>query len=358
MKRYLTLFILLFVNITSFAQTLQGTVYDAATKKPVPDAFVYLDGTAISTTTDITGQFEIKTYGVINTQLIIHHLSYIPYSIPNPFQQIPEAIYLQVREHQISEAVVTADRFSRAQKMKAFKEQFLGITKAGASCEILNEDDIVISYDIEKQMLTAFSYNPIIVVNHFLGYRILFSLVDFRVQFSNGKIDHSNTKQSFYAVTSSFTDLDPDNKTLQKRREDVYDHSVARFYKNLTSHTLEKGQYKLFHRQNQINPNQYFEIKDSLSLKYVRILPNTELSRSMPGIRINNIRIIDTNPRIGVMTVLYKRRFQTEINFYTYEFFVDEFGNIDAFDKIIYQGQFGELRAGDMLPLDYEPKTP
>jgi len=358
MKRYLTLFILFFVNIISFAQTLQGTVYDAATKKPVSDAFVYLDGTAISTTTDVAGRFEMKTYGIINTQLIIHHLSYTPYSIPNPFQQIPEAIYLQVRERQISEAVVTADRFTRAQKMKAFKEQFLGITKAGASCEIMNEDDIVISYDIKKQTLTAFSYNPIIVVNHHLGYRILFSLVDFKVQFSNGKIDHSCLKESFYAVTSSFTDLDPDNKTLLKRREDVYDHSLSRFYKNLTHHTLEKGQYKLFHRQNPINPNQYFEIKDSLFLKYVRILPNTELNRSMPEIRINNIRQTVDISRTSIVTVLFKRRFQTEINFYTQEFFVDEYGNIDAFDKIMYQGHFGELRAGDMLPLDYEPKTP
>ena len=359
-KQNLSLFISLLFCIPTLGQTLQGTVYDATTKKPVPDAFVYLDGTSVSTTTDLSGHFELKTYGVLSTQLIVHHLSYALYAIPNPFQSLPDTIYLQERDRELNEAVVTVDRFTRAQKIKAFKEQFLGNSKAGKSCEILNEDDIVVSYDMNTQTLTAFSYNPLMVVNHFLSYRIVFNLVDFRTVFFGGKIDYPNTRHSFYAVTSSFTDLSPINKTFHKRREELYEHSLSLFYKNLTHHTLEKAQYKIFKKQNQINPSQYFEIKDSLSLKYVLIKPDSDTN--FQNTTTNSIFRVTSqadDPSIFFsINVLFKRRIQSEIYFYTNEFFADEYGNIDAIDKIIYTGHFGNLRAGDMLPLDYDPKAP
>ena len=196
-KRVVTLFLVFCFSIPASAQILRGAIYDAATKKPVSDAFVYLDGTSISTVTNASGQFEIKIFGVINTQLIVSHLSYNSFIVPDPFQEIPEAIYLQTKETQLSETVITADRFSRAQKIKAFKEQFLGNSKAGASCEIVNEDEIMVLYDLDTQTLTAFSDKPIIVVNHFLGYRILFTLVEFKAVFAGGKIERDYTRYQF-----------------------------------------------------------------------------------------------------------------------------------------------------------------
>ena len=359
-KQSLSLFISLLFCIPTLGQMLQGTVYDAVTKKPVPDAFVYLDGTSVSTTTDLSGHFELKTYGVLNTQLIVHHLSYSLYAIPNPFQSLPDIIYLQERDRELNEAVVTVDRFTRAQKIKAFKEQFLGNSRAGESCEIINEDDIVVSYDMNTQTLKAFSYNPIIVVNHFLNYRIVFNLVDFRTVFGGGKIDYPNTRQNFYAVTSSFTDLKAVNKTIQKRREEAYKHSLPLFYKNLTNQTLEKAKYKIFKKQTQINPSQYFEIKDSLSLKYVRIKPNpdTNTQNTTTNSMFRVIHPADNPSTFLSIIVLFNRNIQSEIIFYTDEFFADKYGNTDAFDKIICSGHFGNLRAGDMLPLDYDPKAP
>jgi len=38
----------------------------------------------------------------------------------------------------------------------------------------------------------------------------------------------------------------------------------------------------------------------------------------------------------------------------TNSFLVDRYGNIDEIDKISFYGQMSELRAGDMLPIDYE----
>ena len=355
-KQYLALFILFAASIQAPAQILRGTVYDAATRKPVPDAFVYLDGTVISTTTDVMGRFEIKPPGVINTQLIVHHLSYAPFTIPNPFQEIPEAIYLQEKSRQLTEAVVSADRFTRAQKMKAFKEQFLGTTKPGASCEILNEEDITISYDLQTQTLTAFSDNPIVVVNRFLGYKIHFTLVEFKTVFSGNKIDHAYARQSFYAITSSYEDLNPNNRTFQRRRNEVYEHSLAYFYKNLIQGSLEKASFRLFNNQNQINPYHYLEIEDAPPQKLIRIKSGTDIDRFAPGsVRMTLSSQTDSNPIFGAISVLYKRKIQSGIVFYTDQFFADEYGNTDAYDKILYTGHFGELRAGDLLPLDYTP---
>ena len=50
---------------------------------------------------------------------------------------------------------------------------------------------------------------------------------------------------------------------------------------------------------------------------------------------------------------MYRKK-RSDIQFYTDSLLVDQYGNIDQFDKVYFSGLFGQHRAGDMLPLEYE----
>ena len=79
---------------------------------------------------------------------------------------------------------------------------------------------------------------------------------------------------------------------------------------------------------------------------------------SATGGNLNLSRPIGEQIPYRTIDVLYKRNIQSGIIFYTDEFFSDEYGNINAIDKIVYTGHFGQLGAGDMLPLNYQSQTP
>jgi len=382
------------------AQVITGIVCDKITKLPVSDVYVYLNGTSISTFTNISGRFELKTKSVINTKLVLYHLSHETVIINNPFDGI-DTLYLEERVKTIREVTISAARFTREQKMKAFREQFLGMSRAGRSCIIVNEDDIELTTHFNR--LLASSDKPIEVMNHYLGYKISIILVDCFVQYAaNGPVifslDSDYAQSSFFAVILLFTDLYPDSRRMKRRRDNVYENSSNYFFKSWVNDDLKDNGFILFNRGLSFNYRQYFSIKDTLSQKMISIIPSMEHSRDTVIQPVSNfpdtlkrngktIFILPNNdtlmrkqtmmsvvptipsasgldkgegtfytgPKLsGKISVLYRRKIQSDIYFMTDTFMVDLYGNIRPINKIAYNGQMGENRVGDMLPIDYE----
>ena len=71
---FLSLTLLLF-TITTYAQSLTGTVVDKETKEPIIGASVSIKGTGTGTVTNLDGQFNINVSGQ-NTQLSVSYLGY------------------------------------------------------------------------------------------------------------------------------------------------------------------------------------------------------------------------------------------------------------------------------------------
>jgi len=343
-----------FVN----AQVISGVVCDETTKKPVADVQVYLDGTSINTITNTMGRFELRSRSVLNTKLVLHHLLYKTAIINNPFGRIPDTLFIQERLYDLPEFTVLADRFSRAQKMKAFREQFLGVTRAGKSCVIQNEDDIQLTVNMQTGRLLASSENPIVVVNDYLGYRVSFILVDFWVQYglSFVSLNDDYVQSSFFAVVSYFEDLTPENRRIKRRRDNTFELSSNYFFKSFANDSLKENKFTLFNKQFPMDHRQYFSIKDTMMQKMICIIPETDINKNKTfKSGTITIRAINSGPELtGVVSVLNRRKIQSDIYFMTDSFLVDRYGNIDTIDKISFSGQMGELRAGDMLPIDYE----
>ena len=336
------------------AQTLSGKVFDKATKQPIPDVHVYLDGTLINDISDNSGEFKLMVGKKLNTKLVLHHLSYQTVIIENPFENLPDKFYMEERLNMISDVIIHADRFTREQKMKAFRDQFLGMTQAGKSCKIMNESDIRIWYDLETKTLSASSDQPIVVINDYLGYQILFTLIDFRTEYSYVTLNSDNVRQSYFAVTTSYTDLNSNDRRIKRRRDGVYEESSTFFFRNLANNTLKESNFKIFSNGFPIDDHLYFTVKDTLSLKMIRLIFDTGLKE------IRRYNIYSDKPQFidksvfAAISVLYRRK-QSDIYFYTDSLLVDQYGNINQIDKVIFSGQMGQNRAGNMLPLEYEP---
>ena len=152
------IFVIVFLSCCRLnAQMLIGRVYDKDTKQPISNVYVYLDRTTINAITDNSGTFQLYIKQAINTKLILRHVSYSTIIIEYPFEIIPELFFMEAQVNILDEIVIQSDQFSHEQKLKAFKEQFLGSSQAGKSCEILNEGDIQFWYNTHAQILFAYS---------------------------------------------------------------------------------------------------------------------------------------------------------------------------------------------------------
>ena len=351
--------IMLLWNCFASAQVINGVVCDENTKQPVANVHVYFDGTSINTITNASGRFELRTTSEFNTRLVLHHLLYETAIFNNPFARLPDTLFIKERIYELPEITVSADLFTREQKMKAFREQFLGVSRAGKSCVIENEDDIQLFFNMQTRRLLASSEKPIVVVNNYLGYKVSFILVDFWAQYYSAivSLKSDNIQSSFFAVVSSFIDLNPNNRRIKQRRDNLYELSTNFFFKSFATDSLKENKFTLFNKQFSIDPQLYFTIKDTLMQTMISIIPGTDLNK-VKTFQSGTItmREVNSDPEMsGVISVINPRKNQSDIYFRTDSFLVDRYGNIKEIDKISFSGQMGELRAGDMLPIDYEP---
>ena len=395
MKKAITITIVLLSCIQINAQTLTGIVCDKATKQPISGVYAYLDGTQIVDVTSNFGQFTLPVRQMINTNLVLRHIAYQTIIIEDPFAYLPDTIYLEERPNTLGEITVRADRFSRQQKMRAFREQFLGMTQAGSSCRILNEDDIQLTFNLSTNTLFASSDKPIEVANSYLGYRVLFTLNDFWVKYSGVTLNYNRAQSSYYNVNTVFTDLRPNDERTKRRRDNVYEESSRNFFKSLANGSLlgpdtlrspfliykdevpidyfilkdTLSIFKIYKDGVQINPRSYFIIKDTLSQKMIHI-PDSKIEKGNPDNSLFRISILHRE-KVGEMD--YRQRnlsgsssaiilltddrqnIYSRISFFTNTLLIDQYGNIDKVDKVFFAGFMGRRRAGDMLPIDYEP---
>ncbi len=325
-----------------FGQQITGTISDE-NQQPFPGVTIYFDGTTIGTTTDAAGFFQLNGNNINNSVLVISYMGYETLYL-NTFQS-PLSIQLSPSSIALKEVVVGPQPFSLKEMMAVFKKQFLGMTKAGKSCEILNEEVIQLWYDTPKLQLQGSASEKIKIVNHFLGYEIEVDLVDFFVQYNKRTLSMDYQRNSYFAVSSFFKEIEVGTKAYDKNREKVYKGSSKHLFKNAVEKKWNKKEFMLFDGSFVTNADEHFEISDELNMKKIKIKPKQEE-------KITNQKI----QFFRSFNLLYNNSDQSKVIFRTDEFFVDEFGNHTHIDKIEFSGVISEKRFGDMLPLNYVPR--
>lgn len=330
--------IVCFLFATSLcAQVISGKVVNDK-KEPLAGVNVFFDGTTIGAVTDRLGIFTINQFVQSSSVLVVSCLGYqsLYLSGINFSKELNITLLLQVVA--LDEVQVKSDGFTRKQKMKLFKEQFLGNSSTSKKIVIQNEDDLRLRYNKQTKTLEAFAYQPLVIFNYDLGYKITYELVKFEAKFSKFSISSKDVTKSYYSGLSLFENniVTP---AIVKKRSKVFRGSQLQFFRNLGANSWGKDQFLLFKGSWQTNPNAHFKVSDTLGIKKVVV--------------INQINAGDNLPFFAAFNVLFKKDSQSKVTFKTSTFFIDRFGNNSDTENIYFSGDLAKHKVGTMLPLNF-----
>ncbi|WP_420401798.1 carboxypeptidase-like regulatory domain-containing protein [Flagellimonas sp.] len=332
---FLLFIVLLLGSLSGAAQEISGLVLDSKTKEPITGASVYYDGSAVGTITDLEGKFQIPALSGSNAVLVIRHLGYKTKKLVQPQGTALLRIVLTEEAESLDEIIVTADPFSRKQKLKVFRLEFLGDTRGGKNSSIVNEEDIRLFFNTYNNTLTAHSDRPLIVQNDYLGYRISFEIEQFKIYFKSTSLKRiDNIFHTVYEGSAQFFDIASRNYRAQKRRKNAYEGSRMHFMRSCWKGNL--------HRQN-------FEIR-----KKFKNIPTSELYE----VKNDSLEDFRNIQFLGEQFVIYHKKkgyHRSTLNIQKPEtvFSLDRYGGCAPFKELVFGGYMADSRIGDMLPIDY-----
>jgi len=357
---FFLVFVLNFYGVNG--QTISGYVYDEQENKPLEGAFVYLDGTTLSVSTDDQGFFKIVTPQKYNAALVISYIGFESLRIDDPYKyDKPFKVLLRTDAISLQEVVISkGGPFSRKQMLRVFRQQFLGKSKAGSSCKIENEDDINLYYDTTTHTLHARSYKPLHIINKRLEYVINFDLRGFSVGYTTTTLDDLYINRSYFEGTTFFTDISKKGSADKKRKES-YLGSTTHLMKTIAANNWQEQKFQLYVDRWPDNPDKYFEVTDSLNYKKVALadIPNSvkKTRAEIAKLGVNVLRKKgeeaggkNSDVRFAIM---YDKKEQSGITMNRGYFYIDQNGLFFPIDELLFAGHMGELKAGDLLPADY-----
>lgn len=332
--RVIYFFLFLSFNF-AFSQSIKGRVVDV-NNEPLSGATVYIDGSTLGTTTNKLGYFELDYSNPTASDLIISYVGFTTYYLKSPQVNTNYKFVLQEEITSLNEIVLTKNPFSRKQMLSVFIANFLGTTKAGKKCTILNLDEVYFNYDRSNNTLYAYSDKPIEVLNPFLGYKIFYSLIRFEIKFTRFTLDFYEIKQMMYGGTSRFEETDNSPKII-KRRNKVFEGSVTQFFRNIATNTWGKDHFRLFEGNFMVDPSIHFKVKDSLSFKYITVKNQSKIENTF----FSKFSLLDSNKN------------QSGVQFRTPSFFIDRYGVFTHYEYIFFTGLMSQKKVGDMLPNNF-----
>lgn len=333
---FIFVFIVLLSTWGSLAQNIYGYVYDTSRDNPLPGATVYLNGTTIGALSDADGRFLISTKREIKASLVVSYVGYTTVAVNNPYRGEVLEIILKPAIDALEEVIVRTgtDNWSREKKMKEFKRQFLGKTRAGELCVILNEDDIDLWFQKENETLKASCDVPIRIRNNLLGYDIEYHLTEFEAKYDTPDREIPYCRYAYYEGWSFYKDITQNRAVLsrfERSRTDQYFGSVTHFMRALVSDQLEEEGFDLYNGILPIAQKRVFSVQAVGNAFAVLMKKNFYLEYKK---RDRSLVVKDDNE---VPLLVYPD------------------GNFTPPKSLRFDGQLADDRIGNTLPLDYDP---
>jgi hypothetical protein len=351
--KYILSFLGLFLLYTTVnSQIVKGYVIDQNTQSRINYATVYISGTYFGTNTDSQGYFHLDIPKNYSMPLTISALGYYSATLYDYLHDTINIISLIPKVYELKEVVITAkgDPNKRNAYLQLFKKEFLGTTAGGRNCKIINEKDITLSFNSKTRTFNAFSSNPIIIDNEYLGYKIEYYLD--RFEFHNPDITEDNPdgfdiqfsenygpKQGLILGNFKFLEYNYKNSRQQskfeKRRETTYRGSRMHLFRELWNNSLDSTG---------------FEIKDSLNTK---VDLKKILSQTYPSDNSGNSKYLRYKGKLYLG--YYSKKFSSIITMMADSAYFDKNGFFDP-QAISWQGEMADQRIGDLLPYEYQIK--
>ncbi len=317
------------------SQTLTGRVIDKVTQSPIETVSVYFDNTTVGTTTNEKGEFSISYTNAIQSSLVISYLGYEKVVINNFRNRDSITVELVEANNELDEVLIEYDDgLTRRQKLRLFRKEFLGASKFGKSCKILNENDLILHYDQKDRILYASAKKPLKIENKALQYNVTYDLIDCEIEFNyvNLETGEFSVYKVLYYGTSFYKDLENFQVRKAKRnREKAYRGSRQHFMRALYNKALSEEGYWIIYDKFKVNEWDFFTVET---------IENSDAKR---------VTLKDDVSIIFNMDLDLQSEFKLEID----EFFVDKYGNASPILGLYFGGVIGAQRLGNTLPLDY-----
>ena len=231
--------------------TLRGKITDEKNGEPVPYANVFFTNTTLGAPTIEDGTFEIRNIPNGKYDLTISMIGY------KRFQRVVELrdstanirIALKQSPENLAGVTVVADQADNKKYFSTFRKLFLGESRNARHSEILNPNEVHLFFDEDLKILTGHASKPIVVENRALGYRCIYILDRFELNFKT-------STQSLLGV-ARFEELPAGDRKDSLRRENrrlvAYRGSLNHFVRSLFANKLEQEKFRVVSVT--INPN-------------------------------------------------------------------------------------------------------
>lgn len=320
-------FIFLYSNI--YSQTIKGKVSDESTNNAIPFATIYYSGTTVGTTADENGCFELSLLEDLSKPLTISSVGYYSKILTDYSLTQPISVQLQPKIHELKGIVVSGKKSEniRKENLPVFRREFLGSSWNAGNCKIINESDILLSYDPENKKLKAFASNPIQLINNALGYNIVYFLDNFELCKTDNILQYVG---NYIFIPLNSTDPKQQQQYEDKRRK-TYLGSTMHFFRTLWNNSFDSAGFTVN------NPN-------GVKLSYDDfIVESVNAGSAIPQKYVSHQGPLYVHYKNKVNEMIIKKKL---VQF-------DENGFFDPLG-IVWNGEMGQQRIADLLPFEYE----
>lgn len=351
--------------------TITGRVLDAADKKPVADASVFLNNAIAGAKSADNGNFTITNVRPGQYDLVVSIVGYETFHetvMVTADISLPP-IEISVKAIQLKEVRIGPNR-NWDRDYQIFKRLFLGMSENADRCKILNPDVLDFDNDRKTGIFSATSSDFLIIENKALGYKIRYLLSSLTME--------NNTGMSYFEGTAAFEELPGSKSQLQrwqKNRLNAYEGSSMHFLRAAISDTstIEKEGFRVFRMIRKPNPeypgsaNKYItKLVASPALSVTDFIKLTDVKGEFAmGFEdclyvVYGKKLARTNanaklPAAGDTPEYLNSTATTLVIFDSPYAYFDNNGIVINPRSLIYDGSWGKSLVADLLPVDYVP---
>jgi hypothetical protein len=370
MRTIFKLLLIVFLSVISTGAIAQGG-YDVSGTvtnekgEPLKGATVFIGGSEkIMPTTD-DGRFRFTHVSPGTFTLSVTMVGYTPLTRHIIVRAAPLSIdmRLQTKAISLNEVVIGSQR-AFDKNLEVFKQQFLGWSRNGNQCVILNPK--VIHFSTKKNLLLANADEFLIIENKRLGYRIRYLLQDF------GYNEYNRT--TLYHGESSFEELEgtaAQKKEWAKNRAETYKGSVRHFLRSVyANNTLENGfiakqlvGYGRYHAIDPLlDPDRLIVINQPV--KFDTLI--TAIDSNFISVKFKQLYIVYDPKKAAVIQLEALKKniiiqpkntiFNDDaslLRMSANQALIDKKGSYTDYRDFFIKGYWAQARVGDELPVDY-----
>ena len=237
MKSIFILIILSFFAGTIYSQTfIKGKVTDAVTGKELPSVSIFINNSSIGTISDEHGNFTLKVKTGQRLEIIASSIGYESVVENISPENISQTLFIKMKQKsaEMEQVIVQSYEKDGWNKWgKTFTDYLIGTGRSSAFCTIKNSNVVRFIFDKNSGMLTAFTSEPLIIENKYLGYQLVYDLQNF--------VFDQKRRTFFFLGFPFFKDIngtERKDRKWQERRQYAYEGSILHFMRALYRNIL------------------------------------------------------------------------------------------------------------------------